>query len=96
MSHHQKQQVLNVLTTYLSGNENLKKVINSPCTDRHGKILSRDGQKVFTASNSFNGRGNRFNNRRNRGNNGGNNKKKGNQKRKGSNHEVFNPIITIS
>ena len=98
MSHHQKQQILATLNTYLAGNENLKKVINSPCADKHGKILSRDGQKIFTASNNFNGRGNRFNNnRRNRGNHGGNNnhKKKGNKK-KNSGNEVHWDLLHFS
>ena len=90
MSQHQKQQILNTLTTYLSGNENLKKVINSPALDRHGKMLSRDGQKIFTASNNFHNRGNgRFNNKRGRGDQNGRNKKKGNQKRKHNGNEVI-------
>ena len=87
MSHHQKQQILNVLNTYLAGNENLKKVINSPCVDKHGKMLSRDGQKIFTASNFKRG-GNRFNgNKRRGGSNHQGQRGSKNQKRKGSNNQ---------
>ena len=82
--------MLNTLTTYLAGNENLKRVINSPCLDHHGKMLSRDGQKVFTANNNNRRGGNRFN-KKGRGNQqrkGSGKNQKG--KNKGSGNQVFN------
>ena len=79
--------MLNTLTTYLAGTENLKKVINSPCIDHHGKMLSRDGSKIFTASN--NRRGGRFQNKKGRGNKNG--QKGKNQKgKKGTGNQVLN------
>ena len=83
--------MLGTLSQYLSGNENLKKVMNSPALDHFGKLLSRDGQKVFAASNNFNRRGNRPNNNRfnnKRGNGDGNNQKGKKGKNKGSNQQV--------
>ena len=81
ISQQQKQQLLDTLATYLSGQDNLKKVINSPCLDKYGKFLSRDGQKVFTSHNRFNsrrgrggGRGGGNNNSNRNDNRGGNGK----------------------
>ena len=71
--------MLNTLTTYLAGHENLKKVINSPCIDHFGKILSRDGQKIFTASNRRGG--NRFQNKKGRGGKNGKGNQKGNNQK---------------
>ena len=101
LSHHQKQQMLSTLTSYLAGHDNLKKVINSPCLDHHGKLLSRDGTKVFTANNNYNGRGggNRQNKRNKNGGGHGGKKSRGNQhqkKSKGSNNQVFNLSVLIS
>ena len=86
--------MLSTLSQYLNGHENLKKVINSPCLDHHGKLLSRDGTKLFTASNNYNGRGggNRSNKRHNRNGGHGGKKGRGNQhqkKSKGSNNQVI-------
>ena len=94
LSQHQKQQMLNTLTTYLAGHDNLKKVINSPCLDHHGKLLSRDGSKVFTASNNYNKRGGGRFNKRGRGKdqgrkNGGKNNKR-HKNNNGSDNQVFN------
>ena len=86
--------MLGTLSQYLNGHENLKRVMNSPCLDHHGKFLSRDGTKIFTANNNYNkGNGGRFN-KRNGGRNGGNgnnrkNRGNNNQKKsKGSNNHV--------
>ena len=79
--------MLSTLTSYLAGHDNLKKVINSPCLDHHGKLLSRDGTKVFTASSNYNRRGGRFN-KNGRGGKGGGQKNgggKNNQKRRRNN-----------
>ena len=66
-----------MLNTYLTGNDSVKRVINSPCLDfSSGKVLSYDGQKVFN-SNSRYGRGNRRGGFNNRGR--GNRDRKGNQ-----------------
>ena len=49
----------------MTGSENVKRVMNSPCLDRNGaKMLSYDGTKVLE-SNRF-GRGNRRNSKRGR------------------------------
>ena len=53
----QKQSLLDQLNGYLTGNDNAKRVMNSPAIDRNGKMLSYDGQKVFNSSNR--GRNNR-------------------------------------
>ena len=70
----QKQSILSLLGSYLSGSENVKKVINSPCLDFHsGKVLSYDGSKVFNSNSRYN-RGNRrggFNNRQKNSNSEG-------------------------
>ena len=68
ISQHQKQSILGALGNYLTGNDNVKRVMNSPCLDRNGaKMLSYDGTKVLD-SNRF-GRGNRRNSKRGRDNN---------------------------
>ena len=73
----QKQSILTLLSSYLSGSENVKKVINSPCLDfSSGKMLSYDGTKVFNSNSRFN-RGNRRNSNRGRGNRGGRNQDSG-------------------
>ena len=95
--------MLNTLNSYLTGSDNVKKVINSPCLDHHsGKVLSYDGQKVF-ASNSRYGRGNRrggFNNRgrgnRDRkGNQSGNDQKKGNNQNQGKKNTDVSKLFSI-
>ena len=80
--------MLGTLGQYLAGHDNLKKVINSPALDHHGKLLSRDGSKVFTA-NSYNNRngGNRFHKRRGQGNQQGNRKSNGGNKKKNNNNK---------
>ena len=99
MSQQQKQQLLSTLTQYLSGQDNLKKVMNSPALDFHGKMLSRDGQKVFTAHNRFNRRNNRGGGRgrgRNNGNNQQNNSNQKGQKRNNKkNNRGGNVSITV-
>ena len=104
LSHHQKHQLLTTLGQYLNGHDNLKKVINSPALDHHGKLLSRDGTKIFTAGNF--GNGNKFSRRNNRnGNSSGNQGKKNqknNRKRKSNDNQVFDirligfTVLTLS
>ena len=77
----QKQSILSLLNSYVTGSENVRKVINSPCLDfSSGKMLSYDGQKVYNSNSRF-GRGKRrglFNNKRDQSqgkpNNSGNSK----------------------
>ena len=71
----QKQGLLNQLNGYLTGNDNVKKVMNSPCLDHNGKMLSYDGQKIFTPHN----RG-----RSNRGRGGNNNRGDRQDRKRGS------------
>ena len=79
ISKSQKQSVLNQLSSYLSGNDNVKKVMNSPALDHHGKMLSHDGQKIFTAGNrNRDGRG------RNRGRGGRQDRKRDRNSDQGS------------
>ena len=63
----QKQALLNQLNGYLSGSDNVKKVMNSPTIDHHGKMLSYDGSKVYTANNRGRGGRGRGGNRNDRG-----------------------------
>ena len=63
----------------MTGQDNVKKVINSGCLDKHGKMLSYDGTKVFTSNGKF--RNNRFN-PQGKGRKGGN--QKDNQRRDGN------------
>ena len=76
----QKQSILTLLGSYLSGSENVKKVINSPCLDfSSGKMLSYDGTKIFSSNSRFN-RGNRRNSNRGGRNRGGRNHESGSSK----------------
>ena len=91
ISQHQKQQLLNTLNAYLTGQDNVKKVINSGCLDKRGKMLSYDGTKVFTSNGKY--RNNRFN-PRGKGRKGGNqddnqrrDNKDGKSKRNGGNKD---------
>ena len=76
----QKRSLLDQLNGFLTGNENVKRVMNSPTLDHNGKMLSYDGQKVFTAGSR--GRGGRG-----RGNNNNRNDRNGDRKRKNDNEQ---------
>ena len=68
---------MNTLNAYLTGQDNVKKVINSGCLDKHGKMLSYDGTKVFTSNGKF--RNNRFDPRKGRKGGNQNDNKRDNQ-----------------
>ena len=82
----QKQTILNLLSSYLAGSEAIKRVINSPCTDKiGGKILTYDGTKAINSPRfGRGGRRNPYNNRgrdNNRNDHGNDSKGNGNRKK---------------
>ena len=93
----QKQALLNQLSGYLSGSDNVKKVMNSPTLDHHGKMLSYDGTKVFnTNGRGRNGRGRGGSNRGNRGDRKRGNDNQSNQSSGGDRGKSKKPVIYTS
>ena len=75
----QQKEILRKLDGYLTGGDGPKQVMNSPCVDRFGKTLSRDGTQAVAANRDGTIRsknnGNNHNGKRRRG--GNNNQQKG-------------------